>query len=289
MSAARPTQKATLFTFENTLHEFVARHRQSGKSVGLVPTMGALHEGHLSLVSQCNAQCDISIVSIYVNPTQFGPDEDLVNYPRTLDDDLALLSEHVDAVFAPSDETMYPKGFSTLVQPPAVSKALEGEFRADHFQGVTTIVLKLLNLVSPHKAFFGQKDFQQVQVLKAMVTDLNVPVEIVTCPIKRDEDGLALSSRNRYLDDGQRQQALALSKCWKAARESILQGETDGHALMAEMKQELIDGGVTDIDYAVVAHPNSLKTMETISLPAVLLIAAYVDQVRLIDNCLVHE
>lgn len=267
------------------LKGFIRDRRSSGQTIGLVPTMGALHEGHLSLVDHCTQSCNVSVVSIFVNPTQFAPTEDLSRYPRDLDSDVERLSsQNVDVVFAPTDQMMYPEGFSTLVQPPAIAKILEGEFRSSHFQGVVTVVLKLFNLVQPDQAFFGQKDFQQLAVIKKMVCDLNVPVEIIACPIVRDEDGLALSSRNVYLDAEQRRRALSLSNCLQQAQKSIDQGETDAHILMAEMKQSLIDGGVTDIDYAVIANPDTLQVMNEITRPAVLLIAAHVDSTRLIDN-----
>ncbi len=270
---------------EQQLRKFTGAARQAGKSIGVVPTMGALHEGHLSLVQHSNDQTDCTIVTIFVNPTQFAPNEDLSKYPRDLERDLELLRQHqVDAVFAPDKETIYPQGFSTSVQPPAVAKLLEGEFRPEHFQGVATVVLKLFNLVTADRAFFGQKDFQQVAVVKQMVRDLNVPVEVVVCPIVRDQDGLALSSRNVYLDQEQRQRALSLSKTLQLAVEAIEQGESDGHIIMAEMNQNLIDGGVSDIDYAVIADPVTLKAMNQVRKPAVLLVAAFVDQVRLIDN-----
>ncbi|HMO14237.1 MAG TPA: pantoate--beta-alanine ligase [Pirellulaceae bacterium] len=276
------------FSSIEAIREFVATCRRRGQSIGFVPTMGALHAGHLSLAQRSKVECDVTVVSIYVNPSQFGPQEDFTRYPRPLEQDLLLLDGHADAVFLPTDDLMYPVNFSTWVNPPEISNSLEGEFRPTHFRGVATVVLKLLNLVTPDCAYFGQKDYQQLQVIRKMVDDLQVPVKVVGCPIVRDEHGLALSSRNAYLTDEQRQRALALSRTLDSAERAIRNGESDGHALMAEMKQHLIDGGVSDLDYAVVADPHTLRLMEHVHLPAVLLLAAHVDQVRLIDNRLIE-
>lgn len=262
--------------------------RALAPGIGLVPTMGALHAGHLSLVEQSRRSCRRTVVSIFVNPTQFAAGEDFGKYPRSLEADLALLQPlEVDVVFAPDVAELYPPGFSTLVLPPQVSRTLEGEFRPTHFQGVATIVLKLLQLVQPDIAFFGQKDFQQALVVQHMVRDLNIPVDVFVCPILRDSDGLALSSRNRYLDAGQRRIALSLFRTLQHARTAILDGESDAHALMAEMNQSLIDGGVTSVDYAVVARPDTLEVSPTIIRPVVALIACRVGSTRLIDNLLI--
>jgi len=256
--------------------------------VGLVPTMGALHEGHLSLARQANEQCELTVVSIFVNPTQFAPGEDLAKYPRTLEQDVAMLGEvGVDLVFHPGVEEMYPSDCSTSVVPPSLATQLEGEFRPTHFAGVCTIVLKLLNAVQPDAAYFGQKDFQQAAVIKQLVVDLNVPVEIEVCPIVRDEDGLALSSRNRYLNEQQREIALVLNRTLRYVADEIRDGETDGHLLMAEMRQRLIDAGVTSVDYAVICAPKNLAILDQIAKPAVALIASHVGETRLIDNLLI--
>lgn len=263
--------------------------RDAGQTVGVIPTMGALHAGHLSLARQSKQQCDISVATIFVNPTQFAAGEDLDQYPRTLAQDIAQLeTEGVDFVFVPEPEEVYPAGFSTAVTPPAVAAKIEGEFRPSHFGGVCTVVLKLLNMVGPDKAFFGQKDYQQAAVIRQMVADLNVPAEIVVCPIVRDSDGLALSSRNRYLDDEQRVKALSLSRALEFARQEIQSGETDAHILMAEMRQQMIDAGVDSIDYAIVADVNTLEIVDQISGPVVVLLAAFVSSTRLIDNCVVE-
>ena len=228
------------------------------------------------------------VVSIYVNPTQFAPDEDLTEYPRNLDQDLAALERFGPlTVFAPSDTEMYPPGCSTIVQPPQVAKPLEGEYRASHFGGVVTVVTKLLVATRADLAFFGQKDFQQLAVIRTLVRDLRIPVEIVGCPIVREPDGLAMSSRNVYLDEKQRQTALILNQTLQFVEAEIREGERDGHMLMAEMRQRLIDGGVDDLDYAVIADPETLASQAEVRLPAVALLAAQVGKTRLIDNCLI--
>ena len=255
------------------------------QTIGVVPTMGALHEGHLSLVRESLTGCDQTIATIFVNPTQFSASEDLSKYPRPLSEDLKQLEAlGVQHVFVPKDGQMYPEGFSTAIEPPDVANKLEGEFRPTHFGGVATVVLKLLNMTRADIAFFGQKDFQQVSVIKAMVADLNVNVEIRVCPIVRERDGLALSSRNVYLADEERTIALTLSKTLAHVEQMIREGQTDGYEVVTEMRQMLIDGGVTSVDYAVIADPQTLNTAESISLPAVALIAAHVGKTRLIDN-----
>ena len=255
------------------------------QTIGVVPTMGALHEGHLSLVRESLANSDQTIVTIFVNPSQFAPTEDLSHYPRPLNEDLKQLEAlGVQHVLVPADGQIYPSGFSTAIDPPDVAKKLEGEFRPTHFSGVATVVLKLLNMTQADIAFFGQKDFQQVSVIQTMVADLNVNVEIRVCPIVRESDGLALSSRNIYLSDEERTIALSLSKTLAHVERMIREGQTDGYEIVTEMRQMLIDGGVTSVDYAVIADPQTLNTAESISLPAVALIAAHVGKTRLIDN-----
>jgi len=252
--------------------------------------MGALHEGHLGLARVSVEQTDVTVATIFVNPTQFAPGEDLDKYPRQLEQDTKLLaSVGITHIFCPQADVMYPPGSSTSVLPPKIAKKLEGEFRPTHFGGVATIVLKLLNIVRPHVAFFGQKDYQQVAVIRKMVADLNVPVEIVACPIIRDDDGLALSSRNVYLSDEERKIALSLSATLRDAKEKIESGSRDGYEIVTEMRQSLIDSGVTSIDYVAVANPKTLETSDPIELPVVLLIAAYVGKTRLIDNFIVDR
>ncbi len=271
-----------------TLHELTDGFRKANKTIGLVPTMGALHEGHLSLVRQSLEEMDETIVTIFVNPSQFAPGEDLDQYPRTLEQDLEQLA-HVGAkhVFVPDSSLIYPPGFSTSIVPPKVAAVLEGEFRPTHFSGVATVVLKLFNMSRADVAFFGQKDYQQVCVIQAMVEDLNVNTQVRVCPIIRESDGLALSSRNRYLDAEQRKTALVLHKTLQHVRDLITSGQNDGFEIVTEMRQMLIDGGVDSIDYAVVADPATLETADFIDGKVVALLAAYVGKTRLIDNLII--
>lgn len=264
--------------------------RMAGKRVGLVPTMGALHDGHLSLAARSVEVCDATIVTVFVNPTQFGPNEDFRDYPRNLENDLELLSQYpVDAVFAPSVECMYAEGASTSIRPPAVAAPLEGQCRPGHFEGVCTVVMKLFQILPCDDAFFGQKDFQQALVIRKMVEDMNVPISIHVMPTIREPDGLALSSRNRYLDLPGRQRALGLSRCLAAAERAIGEGECNAATIMATMRDTLIECGVDDIDYAVLADPDTLATLEdAIRLPLVALVAARVHKTRLIDNRLIE-
>ena len=251
--------------------------------------MGALHEGHLSLVRRSVDQTDVTIATIFVNPTQFSKTEDLSVYPRPLERDLELLASiGADVAFVPSEDEMYPPGSSTTVTPPAVSGSLEGEFRPTHFSGVLTVVLKLFNIAQADIAFFGRKDYQQSMVIRKMVEDLNVPIRIEVCPIVRYPDGLAMSSRSVYLSSEEREIALSLKRTLDLAETQIKEGQRDGFEVITEMRQSLIDGGVTSIDYAVVADPNTLETLDPIQLPCVILIAAQVGTTRLIDNCVVE-
>jgi pantoate--beta-alanine ligase len=264
--------------------------RAIGKSIGLVPTMGALHEGHLSLVRRARNECDVVVATIFVNPSQFGPQEDFSRYPRTLERDLELLAaEGCDLVFAPPKDEIYPPGFSTYVEPPAVSLPLEGKCRAGHFRGVATVVLKLFNLIPADVAYFGQKDYQQSLVIRHMVRDLNLPIQIAVCPIVREGDGLALSSRNRYLSPAERQQALALSRSLKRANELVCSGQRDPAAIAAAMRGELTAAGIERIDYATVADAQTLEELNTLDRSAVALVACFVGTTRLIDNCLLNS
>ncbi len=278
----------------NQARDYVYQCRSSGKSVGLVPTMGALHQGHLSLARLCNNQCDHTIATIFVNPTQFAPGEDLAKYPRTLQNDSDLLHrEGVDVLFVPDVDTMYPPGFSTFVQPPAIAHTLEGQCRPDHFRGVVTIVLKLFHAIPATHAFFGQKDYQQLKVIQAMVRDLNVDIEIVAGETVRESDSLAMSSRNRYLNRDERQRALLLHQALQQAQSMVDQGVTQAREIERNMQKtlrgytdgkELFGQGVHKIDYAVVVDRETFDTIEVIHDNAIALIAAYVGQTRLIDN-----
>jgi pantoate--beta-alanine ligase len=272
------------------LRGLVADLRRAGKRLGLVPTMGALHAGHISLVRASVAECDATLVTIFVNPTQFGPHEDFARYPRDLSADLQLLAgERATAVFAPATDDMYPAGASTSIEPPHVAGPLEGVCRPGHFRGVATVVLKLFQLIPADVAYFGQKDFQQCRVIEQMAADLNVPIEIRRCPIVRDEDGLALSSRNQYLSRDERARAVAISRCLAAGRERILAGERGATVIRSAMNEILAASGITRTDYVAVADPVTLRDQDRIELPVMLLVAAHVGRTRLIDNCLVDE
>ena len=267
------------------MHIAARQLQQSGRSVGVVPTMGALHAGHLSLVEASQQTCGATVVTIFVNPTQFAPEEDLVQYPRTLEADRAALADYdVDIVFTPTPADMYPDHYSTFVQPPNVADPLEGRSRPEHFRGVATVVLKLLNITAADDAFFGQKDYQQLQVIRAMVRDLNVPTTIHECPIVREPDGLAMSSRNRYLTAVEREQALSLARGIQAAAEMVDDGETSADKIREHVESILRDARVTDIDYVAVVDPQTLQSVGSIDGRAVCAIAARVGTTRLIDN-----
>ena len=260
-----------------------ARSRRA--TIGLVPTMGALHEGHLSLIRRARAETGFVVVSIFVNPTQFGPREDLSSYPRPFDADLRLCGEEgVDLVFAPEPATIYPSDFSSFVTVERLSDRLEGAFRPGHFRGVATVVQKLLNVVAPDLAYFGQKDAQQARVIQQMVRDLNLPVEIRVCPTVREPDGLALSSRNVYLTTGDRQQALSLSRCLRAAAELIAAGERDANSVRHKMRSVLESAAGVVPDYAELVDPNSFEPVAEIAGTVLAVVAARVGTTRLIDN-----
>jgi pantoate--beta-alanine ligase len=264
--------------------------RCDGKRVGLVPTMGALHEGHLSLVRIARQRADIVIATIFVNPTQFGPKEDLNQYPRTLDADLTALSAaDCDLAFVPAASDIYPTGFSTYVDPPAVAQPLEGVCRDGHLRGVATVVLKLFHLIPADFACFGQKDYQQLLVIRRMVADLALPIEIVACPTVREADGLAMSSRNRYLSPAERQQALALSRALERAQQLVAAGKHDAGSIVSEMQNVLTTASITRIDYAALADSETLAEKTSVDGHTVALIAAYVGSTRLIDNRLLHK
>ena len=268
----------------------VTEARAAGKRVGLVPTMGALHDGHLSLVRAANDECDFTVATIFVNPAQFGPREDFQKYPRPFDADLALLAANdVDLVFAPTQDEMYPADFSTYVKPPRVALPLEGQCRPGHFRGVATVVLKLFQVIPADAAYFGQKDFQQALVIRRMAADLNLPTRIRVCPIVREPDGLAMSSRNRYLASSERQQALALSRALKSAAKLVADGECGAAVIKENMRKLLVDGGIERIDYVALADPETLVEVSEIKSRTVALIAAYVGSTRLIDNQILFD
>lgn len=263
--------------------------RQSGKSLGLVPTMGALHQGHLSLIRAARAHNQAVAASIFVNPLQFGPNEDFSKYPRTFDRDRQLLeAEKVDLVFAPSNEEMYPKGAATTVYVAGLSEKLDGKSRPGHFQGVTTVVAKLFEIVRPTRAYFGQKDAAQVAIIRKMVDDLNMDLEIVVCPIVREQDGLALSSRNAYLSPEQRNQALALYRSLMRVQTFADRGEASSISLIEAGKQVLADEPSVKLDYFEIIDPNTLDPIPDITQGALVAVAAWVGTTRLIDNLVLH-
>jgi pantoate--beta-alanine ligase len=247
--------------------------------------MGYLHEGHLSLVRRARQECDHVVVSIFVNPTQFGPKEDLSKYPRDLDRDLHLLEPlGVDLVWLPAPEIMYPPGYQTWVEVEAITRPLEGARRPGHFRGVTTVVAKLFNAVQPDKAYFGQKDAQQAAVIRQMTRDLSYPIEIVVCPIVREPDGLAMSSRNVYLDPEQRKAATVLSRSLRAAQEDYDNGERDAEKLRGKMKEVLAGEPLAEVQYVSCADYDTLEELETVTGKALLSMAVFMGKTRLIDN-----
>ena len=273
-----------------TIEEVRRLRRSLPGSWGLVPTMGYLHAGHLSLVQRARAENDRVAVSIFVNPTQFGPGEDYERYPRDEARDLALLErEAVDVVFVPTVEEMYPPGFSTWVEVTGpLAERLEGASRPGHFRGVATVVLKLFHLVQPHRAYFGEKDAQQLRIIRRMTTDLNLPIEIVACPIVREPDGVALSSRNVYLSPTEREHARALSRSLALARRLILEeGVREAAEVRRRLREYLRAAPGVALDYVSLAHPETLEEVERIEGPVLVLVAARVGSARLIDNALI--
>ncbi len=247
--------------------------------------MGALHAGHLSLVRAAKARCDAVAASIFVNPTQFGPSEDLAKYPRSFESDCAALEkEGVDVVFAPTVEEMYPKGETTWVTVEGLSERLDGRSRPGHFRGVTTVVSKLFHIVEPDVAFFGQKDAAQLAVIRRMVRDLNFPVEVVGCPIVREPDGLAMSSRNAYLNTEERMRGLALHRALKRVEEKFRSGEATAARLSESARAEIAREPGVRLDYFEIVDPDSLEPVNRIAKPALVAVAAYVGSTRLIDN-----
>jgi pantoate--beta-alanine ligase len=270
--------------------QHVTAARQRGLLTGCVPTMGALHQGHVSLMQRACTECGYVTATIFVNPTQFGPQEDFSKYPRTLQADLQLCEQAgVDLVFTPQADQMYVADAETTVQVGRLTTVLEGAHRPGHFDGVTTVVAKLLMITQPHKAYFGQKDFQQQLVVRRMVRDLNIPVEIVTCPIIREPDGLAMSSRNRYLSVAERQTAVALSRALRLAADLCSQPAAVPAEVERQMRQMLLQTPGLELQYAVLADPDTLQPLPERVLSgarAVGLIAARVGSTRLIDNLL---
>jgi len=264
--------------------------RRAGQRLGFVPTMGALHEGHLSLVRAARASCDVVAASIFVNPTQFGPSEDLAKYPRSFERDRELLErEGVALLFAPSVDEMYPAGAVTWVTVEELSGKLDGRSRPGHFRGVTTVVAKLFHIVEPDAAFFGQKDAAQVAIIRRMVRDLNLPVEIAVCPIVREPDGLAMSSSNDYLSPEQRKQALALHRSLMRVKQLADAGERSAAKLADAGRAEFAGESSVRLDYFEIVNPDTLDLVEDVSGGALAAVAAFVGTTRLIDNLLLGK
>ncbi|WP_029407121.1 pantoate--beta-alanine ligase [Thiomicrorhabdus sp. Milos-T2] len=280
-----------IFEEVSALRSQVSDWKKSGHKVGFVPTMGNLHDGHLSLVKKAQQTCDKVVVSIFVNPMQFGPNEDFDSYPRTFDEDQAKLAQlQTDAVFYPSVEAVYPNGLAqTQVSvPEALTSLLEGAKRPGHFDGVTTVVAKLFNMVQADKAFFGQKDFQQLAVIKAMVFELAMPIEIISVPIARDKDGLALSSRNQYLTTEQRNVAPKLFTTIQNIRVAIDSGNLNFNALCESAKQSLLTEGFDQVDYVQVCDAITLLPADKLTNKKVILAVARLGKTRLLDNILLN-
>jgi pantoate--beta-alanine ligase len=267
----------------------IRTQKAKGKRIGFVPTMGFLHEGHLSLVRESLRETDFTIVSIFVNPTQFGPEEDFDEYPRDLEKDKTMLERlGVNLVFIPDGLEMYPKGFKTYVAVTDLQDKFEGRSRPGHFRGVCTVVLKLFALVQPNAAYFGQKDAQQAVIVKKMVQDLNLDVEVRVLPTVREKDGLAISSRNIYLTKVQRKAALCLVRSLAKAKDMIEAGERDPHIVERAMERIIQKEASADLDYIAIVDLDNFETLDTINSAALIAVAAYLGEVRLIDNMIVQ-
>ncbi|NIP84238.1 MAG: pantoate--beta-alanine ligase [Planctomycetales bacterium] len=285
------TSRPPLLPSAEEMRLAITAARQEGRSIGIVPTMGALHAGHFSLVEASLATCDLTVVTIFVNPTQFGEGEDFGSYPRDLEGDRARLGELAGdlVIFAPSLEAMYPPDHDTQVIVGQVAQPWEGSCRPGHFAGVATIVLKLFQLVPADVAFFGQKDYQQTLVIRRMVTDLHVPIRLEICPTVRDADGLALSSRNQYLSAQQRQQALSLSQSLRLAADLVATGQLDAQVIVRRMRECIQQAGDVQIDYVALADPETLQPVMRLDGPVVALVAARIGPARLIDNAILER
>ena len=266
----------------------VAEAKAAGDTVGFVPTMGALHEGHLSLVDASISECDRTVVSIFVNPTQFGPQEDIERYPRPLERDIQLLEERgVWLAFVPSVEEIYPAGFDSFIDVGDIAKPFEGSIRTTHFRGVATVVMKLFQIVPADYAYFGRKDYQQSLVIGKLIEDFHLPLEMKVCPVVRESDGLAMSSRNVYLSAEQRQQATAIWKSLELAEQQFDSGETSCDVIEQQMRAQLLSSGITDIDYIAFLKDGTMTEVDSIAEPTTVALAARVGSARLIDNHLI--
>lgn len=272
------------------LRSLLATHRTAGETIGFVPTMGALHEGHAALLRQSKRENPVTVLSVFVNPTQFGPNEDFSRYPRTLEADCEIARrEGVNYVFAPGVEEMYPPGFSTFVEVEGVTAPLCGKFRPGHFRGVTTVVYRLFALVRPTTAYFGQKDLQQCLVIQRMVKDLLLPLKIEISPTVREGDGLALSSRNRYLSAEEREKALVIFRAMKEVKRAVAGGEKSVSALLAKAAAEFAKTPDFQVQYAEIRSFPDLKEISTVEGPAAFAVAGFMGKTRLIDNILLNE
>ncbi|ACM61067.1 pantoate--beta-alanine ligase [Caldicellulosiruptor bescii] len=271
------------------MKEIAKKLKKEGKSIGFVPTMGYLHEGHLSLVRLSKQQNDITIMSIFVNPIQFGPNEDYDRYPRDFERDKSLAEkEGVDYIFYPSVEEMYPEDFKTVVSVKKITEIMCGKSRPGHFDGVATVVLKLFNIVNPDRAYFGQKDAQQLAVIKQMVKDLNLDVEIVPCPIVREQDGLAMSSRNVYLSEEERKSATVLYRALNLAKEMIEKGQKDVSSIKRAMEEMILKEKYTKIDYIEFVNNDTFEIISKVEGKVLIALAVFVGKARLIDNIVVE-
>ena len=275
-------------TLAEIRHRILAA-RLSGKSIGFVPTMGALHAGHVSLIERARTESDLVVVSIFVNPTQFGPQEDFQRYPRPREQDLRICGQAgADLVFYPTVDVIYPAGFRTFVEVQGLSEILEGAIRPGHFRGVATVVTKLFLIAGADRAYFGQKDYQQQLLIRIMSRELNLPTEVITCPTRRDPDGLAMSSRNAYLTPEQRQQGLCLSRAMFEVQRQLDAGQQDLGLLVQSLRKQIEDTAGVKLNYAVIVDSESLAELNAIQPNMVALVAAQVGTTRLIDNLILR-
>lgn len=288
-STSRLAVRPRIIAAGDDLRHLILEARRRNQTIGLVPTMGALHDGHLSLVEAARAECDLSVVTIFVNPTQFAPNEDFRQYPRELTRDLSLLAGHgCDIVFTPDTDAIYRPGHTTYVDVGPMALMLEGQYRPTHFRGVATIVMKLFQLAPADRAYFGRKDYQQSLVVRQMVADLNIPIEVRVCSTVREPDGLAMSSRNRYLTADERQRALALSRSLRMAEDFFAAGERSAETIRQKMTQEIQNAGGIDLQYIAIVADGTLTPVDRIDGPTTIALAATVGKTRLIDNTIVN-
>jgi pantoate--beta-alanine ligase len=270
------------------MHARTKAIRLSGKKIGLFPTLGFLHEGHLELIRQAKKRADCIVMSLFVNPTQFGPNEDFEKYPRDIEGDIKKAAgEGTEIVFMPSVQEMYPEGFQSVVKVENITKYLCGKSRPGHFEGVTTVVAKLFNIIKPHIAVFGQKDFQQLAVIRRMVKDLDMDIEIIGVPTFREPDGLAMSSRNKYLNPEERKSALCLKKAMDMVIKLVEQGERESNKILAVIRDLILSFPYTNIDYISICDPDTLEDINLLKEKSLLALAVKVGATRLIDNCLI--